>query len=162
MSIQTPGTDEGFSILEVVIAVALVATAAAGVMDLVLASLSSIRDAREETTATALAVQKVEQLRSADVGLPISPADALEVDTPGFVDRVDAFGASAGGGGGPPGSTIYVRRWSIQSLPSDPTRAQVLRVFVTAVRRAAARASFPVPFRRAQAEALLTTVKATR
>ena len=131
MSIKTPGTDEGFSILEVMIAVALVATAAAGVMDLVLASLSSIRDAREETTATTLAVQKMEQLRSAEAGLPISPADALEVDRPGFVDRVDAPGASASGGGGPPGSTIYVRRWSIQSLPSDPTRAQVLRVFVT-------------------------------
>jgi prepilin-type N-terminal cleavage/methylation domain-containing protein len=151
--------DEGFSLLEVLVAVLLAATVAAGTLDLFSVSLAAIRDAREESSATSLALQKLEQLRGAASAPAMSADNALDVDTPGFVDRVDASGQPASASGPPARSTVYVRRWSVRPLPSDPARGLVLRVFVTSARRDAVRGtSLP----RSHSDVLLTTVRMMR
>jgi hypothetical protein len=54
----------------------------------------------------------------------------LTSNTPGYVDYVDQFGNSLGGGAAMPAGAVYVRRWSVESLPSSPNTL-VLHVLVT-------------------------------
>jgi hypothetical protein len=73
-----------------------------------------------------------------------SPSGALDANTSGFVDFLDARGTcvSANGGTTPPSGAIYTRRWAIQPLPTNPNNTLVITVLVTptakeAIRRAA-------------------------
>jgi hypothetical protein len=113
--------------------------------------------ARRVTTTAVLAQQKIEQLRALtwgydDFGLPISdftsniaitpPApiggvglqastgDTLTTSTQGYVDYLDAYGAWMGNGTTPPTGAIYVRRWSIEPLPTNPNNTLVFQVLV--------------------------------
>ena len=114
---------------------------------------------RGTTSTTALAEQKMEQLRGLmwgfdtdGMGLPISdtstnlavmpptqsgsglnpsPADSLQQNYPGFVDYLDGNGNWVGTGTTPPGNAAYIRRWSIQPLPTNPNNTLVLQVLVT-------------------------------
>lgn len=113
---------------------------------------------RFTTRAGVLAEQKMEQLRSLtwgfdSIGLPFtdtssdisvlpeaptggtglspSPAGTLTDNTPGFVDFLDARGRWIGTGTGPPPGTLYIRRWSIEPLPTNPNNTLVLQVVVT-------------------------------
>jgi len=148
--------------VEVLVATLLVAAAAAGVADLVVIAIRSIQDARDETAAALLAVQKIEELRGAEwpsVAAALSPADALDQETPGFADVVDASGQVVGAG--VPRSALYVRRWSVGPLPGDPARGRVLRVYVTPARREAARVAGAASSR-AHAEVLFATARTLR
>src|SRR5262245_7642522 len=72
-------------------------------------------------------------------GLRSSPPGVLAADTAGYVDYVDAKGVSLGGAAAvPPPGTAYIRRWSVQPLPSS-ANTMVLQVLVMAAgsRRAA-------------------------
>ena len=116
---------------------------------------------RRTTIATILAEQKLEQLRalswgfdpagvpvsdsSADTtvepespiggtGLQLSPATALQRNTPGFVDHLSASGRIVGRDGEPPGQAVYTRRWSIEPLSAGPDSAIILQVLVTGSR----------------------------
>ena len=99
------------------------------------------------TYAAVLAQQKMEQLRGLTwgidaLGLPVTDTttDASAVPetgggrglslrrrtrsapiSEGYCDFVDAFGRPLGGGTAPPAGTAYIRRWSIEALPADPT-----------------------------------------
>ena len=113
--------------------------------------------AKVATTASVLAQQKMEQLRgltwgfdlvglplsdyatnisiaqempSGGVGLTPSPADSLENNVDGYCDFLDRYGVSLGGGETPPSGTAYVRRWSIEPLPSNPGNTLILQVLV--------------------------------
>lgn len=72
-------------------------------------------------------------------GLSPSPAHALALNTPGYVDYVDEAGAWIGTGASPPPGTVYIRRWSIVPLPADPADTLVLQVRVLALSREARR-----------------------
>ena len=62
----------------------------------------------------------MEQLRGVVYAeLTPSPAGALDRNTSGYVDYLDAYGRSLGGGESPPAGTVYVRRWSIERLPAN-------------------------------------------
>lgn len=173
----------GFTLLEVVFALGLLATAIAGVGHLLLASAASAADARRADLASVLALERMEQLRGlawgydmdgvpredhetalaaapgtegAGPGLGPSPADALEQDTPGFVDYLEA-------GGHPvdpqrsPAAVAYIRRWLVLPLADAPGEGLVLRV---AVIRGEARAGRrPTESRGA---VVLTTIKTRR
>jgi hypothetical protein len=125
-------------------------------------STDANRSARRTSMSTVLAQQKVEQLRgltwgydafglpasdySTDLavtpsassggnGLGISPADTLEQNTPGFVDYLGPRGEWVGTGTVAPAGTVYVRRWSVTALPTNPNNTLVFQVRVTRLPR---------------------------
>lgn len=64
-------------------------------------------------------------------GLQPSPAGVLVTSTPGYVDYLDGNGCVLGGGAAAPDGTIYIRRWSVEPLPTNPNNTLVFQVLVT-------------------------------
>ena len=64
------------------------------------------------------------------VGLTPSPDNALSANTAGYVDSIGRDGVSLGGGAQVPEGTIYVRRWSVEPLPTNPNNTLILQVLV--------------------------------
>src|SRR5262245_57757424 len=137
-SICRPSSERGFSLVETLLATMLLVTGVVATAHMfVIATRGNITAQRGTFTAT-LAEEKMEQLRGLawgfdPVGLPISdfttdtsvepagpngtgltpsPPNTLSADTQGYVDYIDRFGKSLGGGVNPPINTVYVRRWS--------------------------------------------------
>jgi hypothetical protein len=162
----------------VLVAIAILAGAVGTLAQLAVVAAHANASARIATFSALLAAQKMEQLRaltwgidasgqsisdlSTDVtvtppaahngiGLTPSPGDALQRDTPGYCDFLDANGRWLAGGA-PPSGAIYARRWSIDPLPSSPDDTLVLQVLV--VRRRTNSTVFKRPD-----EARLTTVR---
>ncbi len=150
--------ERGFSLVEVLVAAALLATALISVAELFGIATRSNIAARNTTAASILAAQKVEELRalawgfdaagvpSADLasdtsvsperpaggtGLTTSPNGALGANTPGWVDYVDSSGAKLAGGAQPPVDAIFIRRWSVRPLAASPADTLVIQVLVT-------------------------------
>lgn len=152
-------SSRGFSLAEVVVAMGLLTMVSLGVAQLFAVSTNANLVARGQTSSTALAQQKLEQIRSltwgfdlAGQGLPVtdqttnlavyphtddghglnpSPAGALDANTPGYVDFLDASGAWVGTGDVAPGNAAFVRRWAIIPLPTNPNNTIVIRVLVS-------------------------------
>jgi len=180
-------SNRGFSLVEVLVAMGLLTVVSLGVAQLFALSTRANLIAKGATSTTSLAQQKLEQLRSltwgfdlAGQGLPLSdtttnltvfppahngsglnpsPTDALEQNTVGFVDFVDGNGEWVGTGSTPPGSAVYIRRWSIQPLPTNPNNTLVIQVLVTPVASEAARAESAFTRTRMAGDALLVTVR---
>jgi len=180
-------SNRGFSLVEVVIAMGLLTVVSLGVAQLFAASTKVNLIARGQTSTTAIAEQKMEQLRAltwgfdADgLGLPVSdqttnltvfpttadggglnpsPTDSLEQNTPGFVDFVDAYGNWVGTGVKPPGNAMYIRRWCITPLPTNPNNTLVLQVLVTPISNEHDRRESPWTRTRMAGDALLISVK---
>jgi len=178
---------QGFSLIEVVVAMAILTVVSLGVAQLFAASTRVNLIARGQTSTTMLAEQKIEQIRSltwgfdsSGEGLPVSdttsnltiyptdqtgagmnptPSDSLEQNTTGCVDFLDANGGWVGTGGTPPAAAVYIRRWSIQPLPTNPNNTLVIQVLVTPIANEAARQTTGNPRVRMPGDTLLTTVK---
>jgi len=173
--------DRGFTLAEVCVAIVLLALAVAGVAQMISFAKRATWAARVQTTATILATQKLEQLRSllwnvdaagqrlSDVvtdlsrqpptnggaGLGASSAGAIDANTPGYVDFLNGRGEWVGTGSTAPPTATFIRRWSIRPLPEDPADTLILQVLVTTVtgdRHA------PTPRRRLGQDALVTTM----
>ena len=150
--------EDGFSILEVLVAATIMTVAVAGLAQMFALATYANASARATTYAAVLAQQKMEQLRgltwgfdaqglpvtdtTTDVtavpevasggrGLSLSPAQSLGTNTEGYCDFIDIFGRALGGGTTPPAGTAYIRRWSIEALPTNPSHTIVLQVLVT-------------------------------
>jgi prepilin-type N-terminal cleavage/methylation domain-containing protein len=186
-SARSSFNSRGFSIIEVVISMALLTVVSLGVAQLFGASTRQNLVARGLTSTTALAEQKMEQLRaltwgfdkdgqglpvsdtttnlavypptSSGTGLNPSPADALDKNTAGFVDFLDAYGNWVGTGLTPPSNAVYVRRWSIQPLPLNPNNTLVIQVLATPVANEHVRRATPSGQVRMAGDALLLSVK---
>jgi hypothetical protein len=145
---------------------------ALGVAQLFAEATRANLNARGQTATATLAAQKMEHLRgltwgfdTAGLGLPLSdtstdlsvepptnsgrglnpsPANCMKSNTPGYVDFLDQFGNWVGTGANPPVSAYYIRRWSIEPLPTNPNNTLVLQVLVTTVTTAALRNANPV------------------
>ena len=182
-----PRRDGGFTIIEVLIAMLLIATMALGVATLFALSIKATHAARNQTSTATLAAQKMEQIRSLTWGfddsgqnLPVSdtttnlakfpndtsggglnpsPTDTLEVNTPGYVDYLDQRGQWVGTGTTPPAAAVYIRRWKIEPLPTNPNNTIVIQVLVTTVRREQSLNSPPTPRRRYADDALIASVR---
>jgi prepilin-type N-terminal cleavage/methylation domain-containing protein len=151
-------SDDGFSLLETLIAIGIMATALVALGQMAALSLANNTSARTGTYAAVLAEQKMEQLRglmwgydalalplsdastntalptespTGGTGLTPSPANALTTNVAGYVDYVDRSGNILGGGETPPANTVYVRRWSIEPLASNPGNTLILQVLVS-------------------------------
>ncbi|MGE5360204.1 MAG: type IV pilus modification PilV family protein [Bacteroidales bacterium] len=160
----------GFTLIEVLVAVSIFVVGVLALVQLVIVATDANRSARATTFAVVLAQQKMEQLRSLawgfDVrGVPVSdtttdisvvpatsggsglspsPAGALTQNLDGFVDYLDQHGTWVGTGPTPVADTVYIRRWSIEPLPSSPNSMLILQVLVTRLRdRGAANARLP-------------------
>ena len=161
--------EAGFTLVEVLVALSLLAVMSLGVVWLFTVAIEAGRVARDRTIGLVLAAGKIEQLRSLEwrfeldasglpsprtdlvtdvsldpmtpggAGLSESPSGTLDRDTPQYVDYFDRHGQWAGGGGSPPADAVYVRRWSVHRLPSDPARVIAFGVLVTTMRAARTR-----------------------
>ncbi len=121
--------DDGFTLIEVLVAMTLLATAAAGVASLIVTAAASVRSARAHTWAGLLASDKMEALRGLQwPALASSPGGSLQRNAAGFVDYLDASGRELSTGAA--GHAVYVRRWSVLPLPVASADALVLQVLV--------------------------------
>lgn len=155
--------ERGFSLIETVISIGLLMSVALGVAQLFAVATSGNHAAKVQTSTSVLAAQKMEQLRSLTwgfdengLGLPVSdtttdvsrepatssgrglnpsPAGTLNGNTSGYVDYLDVFGNWVGTGTTPPPGAVYIRRWSIEPLPTNPNNTLVFQVLVTTVQR---------------------------
>jgi len=143
--------ERGFSLAETIVATALLGTALVASAHLFALSARSNLQARTTTFASVLAQEKMEQLRGLtwgtdELGLPVndfttnlavdpptadgtgltpSPQNALADNVANYVDFVNADGRTV-----PQEEALYVRRWSIEPLPTNPNNTLVIQVFV--------------------------------
>jgi prepilin-type N-terminal cleavage/methylation domain-containing protein len=150
--------DRGFSLIETLVATTIMSVALASLAQLFLISTKANQSARITTNASVLAQQKMEQLRGLTwgfdiIGLPLSdttsdltvvpeqpqggpgltpsPDGSLRNNFDGYCDFLDGRGQSLGGGSVAPVNTVYVRRWSVEPLPTNPNNTLILQVMVT-------------------------------
>ncbi len=150
--------EAGFSIIEVLVATGLLATALVALAQLFGIATATNQAAKNSTLTMMLAQQKIEQLRALQytfdrVGLPVqdtatdlavypplatggkglSPStdNTLQANTDGYVDYLDHYGKTLGGGTVVPGNAAFIRRWSIEPLPTNPNNVIILQVLVT-------------------------------
>jgi prepilin-type N-terminal cleavage/methylation domain-containing protein len=180
-------SSRGFTLIEVVIALGLLTVVSLGVAQLFAASTRANYVARGNTSTTALAEQKIEQIRSLTwgfdlegLGLPVSdtttnlsvqppaangsglnptPADSLESNVAGCYEFLDAYGTWVGSGGTAPGTAMFVRRWAIRPLPTNPNNTLIIQVLVSPLANEAARQATSAPRVRMAGDALITTIK---
>ena len=165
-------------------ATALMVTAVASLAQLFALSTTRNTSAKNTTFAAVLAQQKMEQLRSLtwgfdSLGLPAtdtstdttkfpetaggtglspSPVNTLQQNVVGWVDYLDAKGQELGGAtAAPPTSAVYIRRWMVEPLPTNPNNTLIIQVLVTRSRNRGTADAGSVA--RAPDEARLITVK---
>ena len=141
---------KGFSLVEVLVSMAVIATGAAGLAELFVLSSRLTQASRIDTVATFAAASKMAELRAlsftwnpagapvTDAQLAASPAGSLWSDTAGCADFIDGSGHVLAVGA-PRAQAVYVRRWQIQPLAADPANALVLQVTSAPVTRPGAR-----------------------
>ena len=178
--------DRGFTLIEVVVAAALLIVAAAGVAQLMAIGLRASRIARGQTTTAMVAAQKMEQLRSLSwsfsssgsvrsdtstdvsrdpvvsggIGLGTTPAGSLDHSVDGCVDYLDGAGHWIGTGTTVPANTVYIRRWAVLPLSADSVHSRVLVVLASALEDEHALGSVsPTPRPRLPQDTVLVTVK---
>jgi prepilin-type N-terminal cleavage/methylation domain-containing protein len=136
-------SDRGFTLLEVVVALAVLGLIVVTVGRLTDVAVASVLDARDQSVAVLAAASKLEELaasRDGVVALGISPPAALEQDVAGFADRVGADGRPIPAGAAA-GRAVFVRRWSLGPLGENPSRGRIVRVRVMGPRVRAAQPS---------------------
>jgi prepilin-type N-terminal cleavage/methylation domain-containing protein len=114
-------SDAGFSLAEVLVAVAVMATALTALASLFTLSIESNLASRHRTYSTVLAQQKLEELRS----------EHWEPSAPPSIsghDYLDLAGKVVGEGADPAGRGVYERQWSVAPLPSNPGNAVAIQV----------------------------------
>jgi len=103
-------SSSGFTLVEVLIAMTIVATLAAAIAPLFVVAAADVRDAKIDTAALFAAAQKMEQLRAPS-------ASAVETGVETLADRG------------------LVRSWSVQPSSADPSDTVILSVTVNVVGR---------------------------
>ena len=179
--------DAGFTIIEVMIAMTVLTIVSLGVAQLFGIAVLATHGAKNQTSASTLAEQKMEQLRSLSWGfdtsgdyLPVSdtvtdlsvtpptsggnglnpsPSTSLDVNTAGYVDYLDKRGQWLATGTTIPAAAVYVRRWRIIPLPTNPNNTLILQVLVTPAQRERTLTAGSSPRHRLANDALISTVK---
>jgi type II secretory pathway pseudopilin PulG len=180
-------SEAGFSIVEVMVATGLLASALVALAQLFAIATQTNASARSSTLTMILAEQKVEQLRGLQytfdrAGLPVQdtltdlavypPAatggkglsphtdNTLQANTDGYVDYLDHWGRTLGGGTVVPDGAAFIRRWSVEPLPTNPNNVIILQVLVTRSRDRGTGDAGSVS--RGPEEARLMTIKARK
>ena len=151
--------ERGFSLIEAVVAVSLLATGVSAVAQLALVSARANASAQRAGVVQQAAREKLEQFRalaftsdaglipvtdwSSDltttpprpgggVGLGVSPGDTLISNVDGYCDFLDSNGVWLAGGTRAPAGAAFVRRWSVQVVDT-PADTLVLNILVVPV-----------------------------
>jgi type II secretory pathway pseudopilin PulG len=158
---RSNNSEQGFSLVEVIFALGILTAVCLGVAELFTVGTAANLGARGQTSTAILATQKMEQLKGLTwgfdetaLGLPLSdtttdlsqdppsntgnglnpsPPGTLQNSIPGYVDYLDQYGNWVGTGGTPPPTAYYIRRWSIEPLPTNPNNTLIFQVMVTTV-----------------------------
>lgn len=135
----------GFTLVEVLVAMAVLLTATAGSVHLLAFATRAMHIARMQGVSVLSASARLDELRGLrfefaedgerltdlstylaaspphDGGSGLAPGGAasLDVNVSGFVDYLDDSGAWIGEGAAPPPGAAFVRRWAIEA-PADP------------------------------------------
>ena len=109
----------GFTLVETVTAISITAVALTALAQLFVIASHANADARRSSFASILAAQKVEELRSLGVDLVQQGDASLSSNISGACDFLDEYGRSLGTGTSPLPATVYIRRWSVEPIPSD-------------------------------------------
>ena len=146
----------GAALIDAIVSAAILIAVTSGVGHLLIAARQAAWAAGTDTRTAAMAVEKLEQLRSlawyvdpagarvSDVttdvsthpasgggsGLQRSPGGTLERNTPRFVDYLDGNCRWCATGARPPAGAAYVRRWAIEPFAPDPADTLILTVLV--------------------------------
>ena len=135
-----PKVEDGFSVLEALIAAALFAVAIGVLLALVIRSAEQALRTELATAALTFAQAKLEEFRSQRFqfdasglrleapALEPSAADAHLSDTPPLVESLDRFGDA----GALAASVMFVRRWSVV-VPDGDVDTRLITVCVVAV-----------------------------
>jgi type II secretory pathway pseudopilin PulG len=178
-------SEAGFTLLETCVATGILIAAVVALAQMFVLSTQTNMSARQTSYAAVLADQKIEELRAltwgfdtqglpisdttsntsvspeqpnGGVGLTPSPAEALQENTTGYVDFINQFGQKLSSvDASPPDGTVYIRRWSIEPLPTNPNNTLIIQVLAT--RHRARGAADQGKVRRLQDEARVITVK---
>jgi prepilin-type N-terminal cleavage/methylation domain-containing protein len=110
----------GFTLIETVTAISIIAVALTALAQLFVMASQANADARRSSFASILAMQKIEELRSLGPDLTQQGEVSLSSDVSGACDFLDEYGRSLGSGTSPLPGTVYIRRWSVEPIPSDP------------------------------------------
>jgi prepilin-type N-terminal cleavage/methylation domain-containing protein len=150
-------SESGFTLVETLVASAILVASLVSLAELFVIATRSNAVAKNGGMTMILAQQKMEQLRGLTwgfdpIGLPLSdtttdtaqvpeasggtgllpsPPNSLWSNTVGYVDYISATGRSLGGGSNVPTGTAYIRRWSIDPLPTNPNNTLIIQVLVT-------------------------------
>jgi hypothetical protein len=147
----------GFSLVEALVATALLAAALTVIASLFAMSVRANVEARRVTMASVLARDKLEQLRAPGVPMAPSPPDSLGRNREGYCDFLDPQGRTIGAGSQMPDDAMFVRRWVVRPLGGTAGEPVALEVLVA--ERAAIGEDAPDPGRRAGAVRLATVVR---
>ncbi|MEO8483803.1 MAG: prepilin-type N-terminal cleavage/methylation domain-containing protein [Acidobacteriota bacterium] len=167
MTPSSQRVDDGFTLLEVLLALFLLAGVALVLADLTCRAVRITDRARRQSVMAMMAEERVEQLlglswglgeaaaavpvtdtgtdltgalpASGGPGLGTSPVDALSTDEPGHVDFADRRGTWVGSGPAVPAGAEFVRRWRIARVPST-SECLAIEVLVDVVDAAGRRA----------------------
>jgi type II secretory pathway pseudopilin PulG len=110
----------GFTLVETVTAISITTIALTALAQLFVIASQATADARRASLASVLAMQKIEELPSHGADLVQQGDASLSSDISGACDFLDEYGRSLGTGTSPLPGTVYIRRWSVEPIPSDP------------------------------------------
>jgi prepilin-type N-terminal cleavage/methylation domain-containing protein len=125
----------GFTLIEVLVVIAVLVTAVVGIAQIVIVTARSNRGALDTSMATLIGTARMEELRLQDwddAQLIESPAGTLASNVSGYVDYVDQFGspiAMSAGQNQPPSGAVFVRRWAIRPT-ADASGMLLVQVIV--------------------------------
>jgi prepilin-type N-terminal cleavage/methylation domain-containing protein len=108
----------GFTLIEVVVALALVTATSIGVASLFVASSRAVAASKAVTVAGLLAREKIEQLRA----LPLDDPALIPLGGDTLRDDVEGYNDAPAAG--------YRRRWSVTPVPMHPALAVAVQVNV--------------------------------
>lgn len=127
MRVDSLRTERGFSLIEVLVAAAILAVGLLSLAQLLAMTVSANAAAGRTTDATVLAAQKLEDLRA-------EPWSVLEANIGEFADSLDRSGGSIDASS----AAAFRRRWFVEPWFGDPAHTLVIRVIVTTAREEAA------------------------
>ncbi|MDR1990770.1 MAG: type II secretion system GspH family protein [Acidobacteriaceae bacterium] len=121
--IGTRTGEQGFTLIEAVVAIGLMATALVALVGVLVLTVNANRRAKETSLAVVFAEAKLESLRHGLLGAPYSSAESLWRNQTGFCEALDEHGVVVGECDASLAQAVFVRRWSIAVSPVAGTVA---------------------------------------
>ncbi len=136
MRIPSTISSDGFTLIEAIVAAAILTTAIVALAHLLALGVRQSQNDRRSLITIVAAQAKLEELRGIPwtfnvegAGLAPSPSTSLSEDTAGFVEYLDTFGSVAATDAERHAAS-YTRRWSVARVDALDSELLALRVCV--------------------------------